>query len=172
MEKDGGNRILWAPWRIEYITDTTKNEGCVFCDCVSGSEDLKNLVVHRGASAFVIMNKYPYNNGHLLIVPNRHTAELRDLSDSERLDLFHLLDLSQAVLSETMRPQGFNIGMNLGRLAGAGIVNHLHFHVVPRWGGDTNFMPIVGHTKVISEALEKTCERLTEAFVRQSVSHP
>ena len=170
MDKEGGNKILWAPWRIEYITDTTQNEGCVFCERIAGETDRKNLIVYRGETAFVIMNKYPYNNGHLLIVPYQHTSDMGALKDSERLELFQLLERSQAVLSKTMHPQGFNIGMNVGRLAGAGIVEHLHFHVVPRWGGDTNFMPIVGHTKVISEALEKTCERLAEAFERQSES--
>ena len=159
-----GPDILWAPWRIEYIANTSKNEGCIFCEKSKESEDLKNLIVHRGKTGFVIMNRYPYNNGHLLIVPYQHTAEMSALTADERLELFGLLEQSQNVLREAMRPQGFNIGMNVGRLAGAGITEHLHFHVVPRWGGDTNFMPIVGHTKVISEALEKTCERLTHHF--------
>ena len=164
---DGRPDILWAPWRIEYIADASKNEGCVFCERFADSEDTQNLIVHRGRTGFVIMNKYPYNNGHLLIVPYLHTAEMADLDGDDRLELFHLLEVSQEVLSEVMHPQGFNIGMNLGRLAGAGIVEHLHFHLVPRWGGDTNFMPIVGHTKVISEALEKTCEKLQQAFQKR-----
>ena len=163
-DSDRGHDILWAPWRIEYISDTSKNEGCIFCEKLTESEDKANLIVHRREKAFVIMNKYPYNNGHLLIVPNQHTAEMASLSDKEKIGLMNLLQISQEVLKEVMRPQGFNIGMNLGRLAGAGITEHLHFHIVPRWGGDTNFMPIVGHTKVISEALEKTWEKLHAAF--------
>ncbi len=165
-EKDKGpdQRILWAPWRIEYITDATKNEGCIFCEKSAEKDDRANLIVYRGKTAFVIMNRYPYNNGHLLIVPNRHTSEMADLSDEEKIELVNLLQYAQDVLQEVMKPQGFNIGMNLGRLAGAGITDHLHFHIVPRWGGDTNFMPIVGHTKVISEALEETRDHLHKAF--------
>lgn len=159
-----GPEILWAPWRIEYIENTSKNEGCIFCEKSSESNDRKNLIVHRGEMGFVIMNKYPYNNGHLMVVPNQHTSEMDSLSCEEKIELFNFLQASQNVLKEVMKPQGFNIGMNLGRLAGAGIVDHLHFHIVPRWGGDTNFMPIVGHTKVISEGLEQTWEKLKEAF--------
>ena len=159
-----GPKILWAPWRLEYITDASKNEGCIFCQKSEEKDDKTNLIVHRGKTAFVIMNKYPYNNGHLLIVPFQHTDEMSSLNDEEKLELFDLLRYAQDVLMEVMKPQGFNIGMNLGRLAGAGITDHLHFHIVPRWGGDTNFMPVVGHTKVISEALEKTGEKLKQAF--------
>ena len=165
-EKDKGEdtRILWAPWRIEYITDTAKNEGCIFCEKSAEQDDRTNLIVHRGKTAFVIMNRYPYNNGHLLIVPNRHTAEMASLSDEEKIELINLLQYAQEVLEEVMKPQGFNIGMNLGRLAGAGITDHLHFHVVPRWGGDTNFMPIIGSTKVISEALSDTYKKIKNAL--------
>lgn len=152
--------ILWAPWRIEYIKNTRKEEGCIFCTKPSESDDRKNLILYRGRHVYIIMNRYPYNNGHLMVVPFQHTAALEDLSEPARLELMALLDLSQKTLSEVMHPQGFNIGMNIGRTAGAGIEEHLHFHVVPRWGGDTNFMPIVGHTKVISEALEETWEQL------------
>ena len=159
-----GPKILWAPWRLEYITDASKNEGCIFCQKSKEKDDKANLIVHRGKTAFVIMNKYPYNNGHLLIVPFKHTDEMSSLNDEEKLELFDLLRYAQDVLKEVMKPQGFNIGMNLGRLAGAGIIDHIHFHIVPRWGGDTNFMPIVGHTKVISEALEQTWEKLKRAF--------
>ena len=166
-EKQTGHDILWAPWRIEYIADASKNAGCVFCDAVKGSQDRKNLIVHRGKKTFVIMNKYPYNNGHLMVVPYQHTHEMTSLDEQEKVELFNLLQVSQEVLAEVMKPQGFNIGMNLGRLAGAGILEHLHFHIVPRWGGDTNFMPVIGHTKVISEALEKTWEKLAHAFDRR-----
>ena len=156
--------ILWAPWRIEYIKNTSKPEGCIFCDKPRKKDDRKNLIVHRAELVFVMMNRFPYNNGHLLIVPYRHTGELASLSNSEKVELFDLLQRSQDVLREVMHPQGFNIGMNLGRLAGAGIADHIHFHIVPRWGGDTNFMPVIGHTKVISEGLEETWEKLHHTF--------
>ncbi len=159
-----GPEILWAPWRIEYIENASKNEGCIFCEQPREKDDKKSLIVHRGERGFIIINRYPYNNGHLMVVPYRHVGELASLSDEEKIELFHFLQFSQDVLREVMQPQGFNIGMNVGRLAGAGIVDHLHFHIVPRWGGDTNFMPIVGHTKVISEALEETWEKLHKVF--------
>jgi ATP adenylyltransferase len=113
------------------------------------------------------MNRFPYNNGHLMIVPFQHTCDMKALSNDEKIELIDLLQSSQDVLKEVMRPQGFNIGMNIGRLAGAGIDCHLHFHLVPRWGGDTNFMPIVGHTKVISEGLEETWEKLHSVFKKR-----
>jgi ATP adenylyltransferase len=156
--------ILWAPWRIEYIENAETPAGCIFCTKPSESDDRGNLITHRGRSAFVIMNRYPYNNGHLMVVPFRHTADLSDLEDSEKRELFDLLIVSQRVLADVMRPQGFNIGMNLGRTAGAGVADHLHFHIVPRWNGDTNFMPVLGHTKVVSEGLEQTWLKLTLAF--------
>ncbi len=113
------------------------------------------------------MNRYPYNNGHLMVVPYQHTSEISSLSSEEKIELFNLLEISLNVLKKVMKPQGFNIGMNLGRLAGAGIADHLHFHIVPRWGGDTNFMPVVAHTKVISEGLEQTWEKLKREFDRR-----
>jgi ATP adenylyltransferase len=152
---------------MEYIENCDKNNGCIFCDKPQEKNDQKNLIVHRAKYSFVILNRYPYNSGHLLIVPYRHTAELNILSEREKVELFDLLTLSQEILYETMKPQGFNIGMNLGRTAGAGIKDHLHFHIVPRWDGDTNFMPVIGHTKVISEALEQTWEKLNKSFKKQ-----
>ncbi len=156
--------ILWAPWRIEYIENADRPPGCIFCLKPREADDRANLITCRGKSAFVILNRYPYNNGHLMVVPRRHTAELSDLADDEKLELVELLIASQRALTEVMRPQGFNIGMNLGRCAGAGIAEHLHFHVVPRWNGDTNFMPVLGHTKVVSEGLEQTWAKLVKAF--------
>ncbi len=164
----GGPEILWAPWRIEYIENTSEYEGCIFCDKSKESDDRKNLIVYRGELGFVMMNRYPYNNGHLMVVPYQHTSEFSSLSSEEKLELFNLLEVSLDVLRKVMKPQGFNIGMNLGRLAGAGIADHLHFHIVPRWGGDTNFMPILGHTKVISEGLEQTWEKLKREFDKYS----
>ncbi len=158
--------ILWAPWRIRYIENAGKSDKCIFCDTAGEHKDPENLIVYRGKSCFAIMNRYPYNAGHLMAVPFRHIRHLSDLSQDEKLELFTLLEYSQEVLSDCMNPQGFNIGMNVGRLAGAGIESHLHFHVVPRWGGDTNFMPVIGKTKVISEALDKTWEKLKAGFER------
>ena len=157
--------FLWAPWRMEYIKNADKETACIFCSKPRESDDKANLIVYRGTTAFVMMNRYPYNNGHLMVVPNRHTSRLESLSGNEKLELFDLLIDSQKVLNEVMQPHGYNIGMNLGRTAGAGIVDHLHFHIVPRWDGDTNFMPVVGHTKVISEGLEETWEKLNHVFL-------
>jgi len=156
--------LLWAPWRIEYIENAGKYDGCILCDKPAESDDRANLILYRGDLSYVIMNRFPYNNGHLMIVPYRHTHEMHRLDDAERLELFALLEKSRAVLEQVMHPHGFNIGMNLGRVAGAGIDTHLHFHIVPRWSGDTNFMPILGKTKVISEALERTWEKLYKLF--------
>jgi len=154
---------LWAPWRIEYIKQP-KEQGCIFCLKPAENQDQKNLIIYRGKTSFIIMNFYPYNNGHLMVVPYRHIADLSDLDPDERLELMSLLALSKEALKITMSPHGFNIGMNLGEVAGAGVKDHLHFHIVPRWNGDTNFMPILGHTKVVSEGLNETREKLEKAF--------
>lgn len=154
---------LWAPWRIEYIKQS-KDQGCIFCLKPAENQDQKNLIIYRGKTSFIIMNFYPYNNGHLMVVPYRHIADLSDLDLDERSELMSLLALSKEALKITMSPHGFNIGMNLGEVAGAGVKDHLHFHIVPRWNGDTNFMPIFGHTKVVSEGLNETREKLEKAF--------
>ncbi len=159
--------ILWAPWRMEYIENADKYEGCIFCNKPKEKRDKENLIVYRGEMGFVMMNRYPYNSGHVMIVPYQHTGEFSSLSQEEKMELFNLLISSKDALMEIMKPQGFNIGMNLGRIAGAGIVDHLHFHIVPRWSGDTNFMPVVGHTKVVSEGLAQTWKKLRQAFHRQ-----
>lgn len=155
---------LWAPWRIKYILEADKADGCIFCDKPKEDKDEKNLILYRGRKCFVMMNKFPYNNGHLMIAPYRHTADLAGLSPEEREELMALAGMSVEVLERTLSAQGFNIGMNLGRVAGAGIDQHLHLHVVPRWSGDTNFMPILGDVKVISEALEETYRKLRSGF--------
>lgn len=159
---------LWAPWRLEYIknADKMKEEGCIFCDLPEeGPEnDRKNLIIFRGKRAFVILNKYPYNNGHLMVVPYRHTRSLEELDTEEKLELMDLLEKSVGVLEKAYAPHGFNIGMNLGRVAGAGIDEHIHFHIVPRWNGDTNFMPVVANTKVISASLDDTFDQLRPYF--------
>lgn len=155
--------ILWAPWRIEYIKQP-KEAGCIFCTKPAENQDEKNFIIHRSKTSFVIMNFYPYNNGHLIIVPFRHISEITELTADEKLEMMDLLASSEAALQQTMSPHGFNIGMNLGEVAGAGVKDHLHFHIVPRWNGDTNFMPICGHTKVVSEGLAETWEKLKKVF--------
>ncbi|OQW96415.1 MAG: HIT family hydrolase [Verrucomicrobia bacterium A1] len=155
---------LWAPWRIEYIKEVPKG-GCFLCDILrAGGDDRVNLVLKRGTVCAVVMNRYPYNNGHLMVAPYRHVARLADLTPAERLETMDLLDLSVAVLTSAIRPDGFNIGINLGRVAGAGLETHLHTHIVPRWTGDTNFMPVIGDTKVIPQALDDLWVTLRAAF--------
>ena len=159
---------LWAPWRMEYILQekNQETEPCIFCSRISQKTDKKNLILLRYESAFIIMNRFPYNNGHLMIVPNRHTGDLIQLRPKEKNNLFQLIQWSVRALEMVMKPHGFNIGMNLGRVAGAGVEDHLHFHVVPRWNGDTNFMPILTDTKVISEALTKSYRKLRAALLQ------
>ena len=160
---------LWAPWRMEYIQGDAAAEGCIFCLRDKGAEDAKRLVLARGAEACVLMNRYPYSNGHLLIAPYRHTADLDSLSDAEVLEMHALLRRSRQVLSARLGAQGFNIGLNLGQIAGAGITEHLHLHIVPRWHGDTNFMPVFAELRVIPQHLETTYELLRSAFAEE---HP
>jgi ATP adenylyltransferase len=154
---------LWAPWRLEYIESADEQEGCVFCRARDG-DDEQGLVIHRGTRAFVVLNKYPYASGHLMVAPNRHEGEFGELEAEEALEIHRLAAAGMAALAETMRPQGFNAGWNLGRIAGAGVVDHAHLHVVPRWAGDTNFMPVLGDVKVLPEALEATRVKLAEAW--------
>jgi len=156
---------LWAPWRMEYILDSQEpNDICIFCSFPAEKNDSANLIVYRSSHCFVMLNKFPYNNGHLLIIPFKHEADLTRLSDEIAVDLHHTLGKSIKVLQQVMNPHGLNIGINLGRTAGAGITEHLHYHLVPRWNGDTNFMPVLAGTKVLSEALNKTWEKLNQAF--------
>jgi ATP adenylyltransferase len=156
-------RHLWAPWRLEYIQSADQQEGCVFC-FAPGLDDEAGLVVHRGEYAFVLLNRYPYAAGHLMVAPYRHAGDLAGLTDAEALEIHRLAATAVTVLGEAMAPQGFNLGWNLGRVAGAGIVDHVHQHVVPRWAGDTNFMPVLADVKVMPEALESTRRKLAEAW--------
>jgi ATP adenylyltransferase len=155
-------KVLWAPWRIEYITGE-RESGCIFCRKPRELKDKKNLILYRGNTCFIILNRFPYSNGHLMTVPYKHTNELNDLDKTEREELFELTIKCKNLL-QTINPSGFNIGMNLGRVAGAGIDDHLHFHVVPRWDGDTNFMPVLGSIKVMPEYLEDTYDKLREVL--------
>ena len=154
---------LWSPWRLQYVTSTGEAHGCVFCEAVDAPE-ADSLVVHRGRDCYVILNLYPYNSGHLMVVPKRHIATLGAASHDERCEMMDLTRMAELALTEAYRPQGLNVGMNLGRSAGAGIVDHIHVHVVPRWSGDTNFMTVVGDVRVLPEDLAETARRLREAF--------
>jgi ATP adenylyltransferase len=158
---------LWAPWRMVYIKGATKASGCLFCRTARSTKDKENLLLHRGRLSFVIMNRYPYNSGHLMVAPYRHVPALEELSDKESADLLRLAGKCLQVLNKSMKPEGYNVGMNLGRVAGAGVLGHLHLHIVPRWGGDTNFMPVLGDTKVVAEALEETYQKLLEGFAKR-----
>ena len=155
---------LWAPWRKAYITGQKREKGCFLCRDLRSKKDSKNRLLRRSRHAFILMNRYPYTNGHLMLVPNRHMASIETLNDEERLDLFQLLDVSVRLLKKALHPHGFNIGMNLGRISGAGLPGHLHLHVVPRWEGDTNFMPVLTGTKVISDSLGATYRELCRAL--------
>ena len=156
-------RQLWAPWRLEYIQGADQQEGCVFCRAAD-VDDEAALVVHRGEHAFVLLNRYPYASGHVMVAPYRHEGAFGALRSEEALEIHHLSATAIGVLEQVMAPQGFNVGWNLGRVAGAGIVDHVHEHVVPRWGGDTNFMPVLGDVKVMPEALDATRRKLAEAW--------
>jgi ATP adenylyltransferase len=158
---------LWSPWRMEYIQaskDVSDDAGCVLCRLRDGEDSER--VLTRTELAFVVLNKYPYNPGHLMVIPSRHVGDLEELTDDESLELHRLLQRSVRALREESEPHGFNLGMNLGRIAGAGIPDHLHWHVVPRWSGDTNFMPVVGQTRVLPELVEETARRLAPRFAR------
>lgn len=157
---------LWAPWRIEYIKKAKdeEKEGCILCSKPSEKDDASNLIIYRGRHCFIIMNSYPYNSGHLMVAPYRHMANLEDLNDEERNEQFEVVSRSVAILKRVIKAEGFNIGMNLGRIAGAGIDKHIHTHIVPRWAGDTNFMPVTGDIKVVNEALKDTYKKLVSEF--------
>lgn len=155
--------ILWAPWRMRYVAGD-RPAACVFCKGLSEDDDRKNLILCRGDTGFVILNAYPYSPGHLLVVVNRHVAGLEDLTEAEGLELVRLAQRALAAVRAALRPDGFNLGANLGRVAGAGIEGHFHLHVVPRWDGDTNFMPVIGFVKVLPEDLESTFARLSSHF--------
>jgi ATP adenylyltransferase len=154
---------LWAPWRLEYISTADEQDGCVFCNAAA-ADDVEALVVHRGNAAFVLLNKFPYASGHLMVAPFRHCGEFGELSDEETLEIHRLASAGIGALAQLYGPQGYNLGWNLGRIAGAGVVDHVHLHVVPRWAGDTNFMPVLADTKVLPEHLTETRRRLAEVW--------
>ena len=156
---------IWTPWRMKYIQDHHKQEGCVFCLAAEASQDnVDNLVFHRGEGVFLILNRFPYTSGHIMCVPFVHVNSLQDLPRSTRLELMDMVCKAVTVLQSVYKPEGFNVGLNLGEVAGAGIADHLHMHVVPRWGGDTSFMSAVAQTRVLPETLEETYRRVKAAW--------
>jgi ATP adenylyltransferase len=162
---------LWSSWRLAYVSGSGEPAGCIFCDALADDE-AATLVLFRGATCFVILNLYPYNNGHLMVVPNRHVATLAEASPEELGELMRLTRAAEMALTEAYRAQGMNVGMNLGRPAGAGIADHMHIHVVPRWAGDTNFMSVVGGVRVLPEELGQTADRLRPIFERLLAGQP
>jgi ATP adenylyltransferase len=158
---------LWSPWRLKYVTDASSSDTpCIFCAALERAADTDPLMLYRGEACFVILNLFPYNNGHLMVTPNRHVASLAGLTDGELSELARLTRAAELAIQEAYHPHGLNIGVNLGRSAGAGIVDHMHVHVVPRWSGDTNFMTVVGETRVLPEELSATSQRLKPIFAR------
>ena len=152
---------LWAPWRLEYVGGTEEQEGCIFCKAAEG-DDEEGLVAHRGREAFVVLNKFPYASGHLMVAPYRHVGEFAELTDEEVLEIHRGASQGIGMLGELYTPQGFNLGWNLGRIAGAGVTDHVHLHVVPRWAGDTNFMPVLADVKVLPEHLTESRRKLAD----------
>lgn len=157
------DNFLWAPWRSGYILEK-KEKGCIFCNRIKRNQDKKDYIVYRGETCFVILNRFPYNSGHALVVPNRHNAQLERMTERESEEFFALIRLTVKAMKKAFRPQSFNIGMNVGRGSGAGVPAHLHMHIVPRWNGDTSFMPVIGDTKVVSFGLDLTYKMLKEGF--------
>ncbi|HLA80959.1 MAG TPA: HIT domain-containing protein [Thermoleophilia bacterium] len=161
---------LWAPWRLEYIV-RAKPGGCIFCDKPLAGDDRASQIVWRGTHAYVLLNAFPYNNGHVMIAPFAHLANLEDLPSETIHEMMDLTQLATRAMKRALHPEGLNVGFNLGAAAGAGIKDHLHLHMVPRWSGDTNFMPVIADTRVIPQSLERSWELLTEAFAEVATEH-
>jgi ATP adenylyltransferase len=156
---------IWAAWRMKYIQEELKTaKECLFCRAIGADSDKELLVLHRGKTCVIMLNAYPYNPGHLMVATNRHLSSMGELSSEERAEIMELAALSEKILGKVYHPQGLNVGLNLGQCAGAGVPGHLHLHVVPRWVGDTNFMPVLGETRVLPEELDATYEKLHEAL--------
>lgn len=160
------NHRIWAPWRLEYVKDAGKDieEECIFCAKPAEDDDAANLIVHRGERCFVILNKFPYTNGHLMVAPFEHVGSLPAMDAETVAEMMGLAQRSMTGLERTYSPHGYNVGFNQGRVAGAGVEHHIHMHVVPRWGGDTNFMPVLADTRVMPQTLEQSYEALAGAF--------
>jgi len=165
-------RQIWSPWRVDYVTGDRDSDGCPFCRLPQEPNDRENLILHRGRHCYVIMNLYPYINGHMMIVPYLHTDNLADLTPETQAEIMSILIRCIQALQAAMAPDGVNVGMNLGRASGAGISDHLHMHIVPRWVGDTSFMSVLCDTRVISEGLQETYDKLKPFFDAQAVQNP
>lgn len=157
-------KVLWAPWRMEYVSSDNNKEECIFCTGDDRGQDERRFILFIGNRSIVLMNRFPYINGHLLIAPLRHVSTLNALSPEEKLDLITMVEKSIGILKEVMNPEGFNVGLNLGKIAGAGLEDHIHFHVVPRWKGDTNYMTVFGEVRVIPEHIQATYRKLLPFF--------
>ncbi len=157
------DKTIWAPWRAEFVLGK-KEKGCIFCKRLKRKDSVKNLILYRGKRSFVILNKYPYNPGHAMVVPKRHVAHIEKLTAVEAAEFFEVTRLTVKLMKKALKPHSLNIGMNLGRSSGAGIPEHLHMHIVPRWNGDTNFMPVIGLTKIVSVPLEPIYDALKKEF--------
>lgn len=155
---------LWSPWRMAYIENHTKENGCVFCNAQAQADSEENLIAFRGKNAYVILNRFPYTSGHLMVIPFSHAPNLEELDPETRAEMMELTSRCTTILREVYRTQSFNVGVNIGEAAGAGVLGHVHIHIVPRWAGDTNFMASVGATRVLPEALEDTYKRIRQAF--------
>jgi len=161
---------IWAPWRDKYVVAACKKtKGCIFCKISKEKKDKKNYIFARTQHSFAVLNIYPYNNGHALILPYRHAGDLSKLKKVEREDLVALLNYTKRLLDDVLKPHGYNIGMNIGKVAGAGVPGHVHFHIVPRWNGDVNFMPVLEDTKVISQSLRSLHEKLSVAYKKRKL---
>src|SRR5215212_2166460 len=156
---------IWSPWRMEYIENSTKEDGCIFCNVQAQEDSAENLITFRGERAYVILNRYPYTSGHIMVVPLDHKPNLEELDSETRAEMMELTARGMTVLREIYRPEAFNMGANIGEAAGAGVKEHFHIHVVPRWAGDTNFMSTVAETRVLPETLETTYERVKNGFL-------
>jgi ATP adenylyltransferase len=154
---------LWAPWRLDYVGREDKEDGCFLCGAGRSGDEEARLVLWRTETCFAMLNRFPYNNGHLMVAPKAHKSSLADLTEDERLEQIELIVRCQANLTKAIRPAGFNVGLNLGAAAGAGVVGHMHWHIVPRWEGDTNFMPVLADTKVIPQSLAQLWQMLCDA---------
>jgi len=157
---------LWSPWRMKYIMEKEKSTECVFCDALSQQKDEDYLILHRGKNAFIMLNRFPYTSGHLMVLPNNHVPSYENLDQDTRSEIMELLNLVTHVVRATYHPQGFNVGVNIGEDAGAGIAPHVHFHLVPRWRGDTNFMPVTANTRVLPEEVEESYRRIKQVWDR------
>jgi ATP adenylyltransferase len=155
---------IWSPWRYSYVTKAAPPGGCVFCEKVAGTDDAESLILYRGTHNYVVLNLYPYTNGHLMVVPYEHVDTLAGAAEETAREMMELARRAETILRQLYRPQGINIGMNLGECAGAGVAGHIHMHLVPRWPGDANFMSVIGETRVLIEDLAITWRRIREAF--------